>query len=74
MTAGLAVVAPIAPSDLTPDQIRAFQASLPHRYVDERRACEIALQQATEHDAWPVTARRWVAYRINRLAGLDGAP
>ncbi len=70
MTAGLALVAPVTPDALTDQQIKAFRDSLRPSYYSEREACEVALLPADERSGWRGTARRWVAYRINRLAGV----
>lgn len=74
MTAGLALVAPVTPDALTDQQIVAFRDSLRPSYYSEREACEVALRDADhckwDEIGWRGTARKWVAYRINRLAGV----
>lgn len=70
MSGGLMSVAPVSADQLTDEQIRAFRDSLPHYYVDERQACNDALESAVIVGGWRDTRRRWIAYRINRLAGL----
>lgn len=70
MTGGLVAMAPVSPDHLTDDQIRAFRDSLPYYYVDERQACNDALESPRIVGGWRDTRRRWIAYRINRLAGL----